>query len=199
MLYVVHSLSLPVVGFLQLYAPFLPSCCLPELRMCIPRCWLGKSQLPTEENPGKTKQSRFSALPCSPFPVTPHGFPQCHEFHCWRQKPAPGMFLLPKQSRDDGSCLESKPNICAPEPLSSAELWSSCLLKPGEYFQQCHRGFCALVAPEEQEFHQKCCWCVQKRVPEAPSAPRAASASPESSPHLPLIALKTKVCLGLKC
>lgn len=79
----------------------------------------------------------------------------------------------------------------------SAELWSSCLLKPGEYFQQCHRGFCVLVAPEEQGFHQERCWCAQQGVPEAPSAPQAASASPESSPHLPLVALKTEVCLGL--
>lgn len=53
------------------------------------------------------------------------------------------------------------------------------------------------MAAEEQGFHQEHCWCAQQGVPEAPSAPRAAFGSPESSPHLPLIALKTEVCLGL--
>lgn len=65
------------------------------------------------------RQSRVSSVPClaslSPLHRMDSLSVMCSTAQ--RHKPTPGMFLLSKYSQDDRSCLESKPNICTPEPL----------------------------------------------------------------------------------
>lgn len=111
----------------SIHHSFPPDSCSPQLRMCSPGCWLGKSQLPAKENAGKRDQSQFCALPCSPFPFQHMDSLSVISSTALRHKAVPGMALLPKYSREDRSCLESKPNICTPElvKLSRApgELW----------------------------------------------------------------------------
>lgn len=80
------------------------------------------------------RQSRVSSVPCLA-PLSPLHHMDSLSVMCStapRHKPTPGMFLLSKYSQDDGSCLESKPNIRAPEPLKLSRTLEGQQQLPGE-------------------------------------------------------------------
>lgn len=119
----------------------IPSLLTAALSLLLPRAqdvhpWMlaWKIPAPCRGEGRKAKQSQFWPCP-APLALSHHmDSLSVMSSTARRQKAAPGMFLLSKYSRDDGSCLESKPNIRAPEPLRlsrTPELQQQLLLKKG--------------------------------------------------------------------